>query len=1350
MTNDLYKSFSLETEDNAAPVARIVPSEQEVVVGAIVKLDGRSSTDPEDAPLMYLWTFSQVPIGSQVEAFGFSLIEDDGSVVGFAPDITGIYRVQLVVSDGSLSSDPDESLVDVRIILVPNHQGYIPDASFIWNYLSDFWTQVPDRKKYETFWSATIQTTAAEMLKLYQYQYNQSIRDIQELIQKRWLSFSPALAVNRDTTSFVLADDTAGLNASTFIFDSVSGIPAFDQGTYSTGISIPATDGNFVRTPYNYPTAIGRLLVMGDRSYTLLRTNATFQAIDYGTDGATSGSVTFTGSNFVASMVGATLRILSATSTLVGDYIIASYTSSTQISITAIHPGTTWPGSSGLTYSVIPATANATAFYADRAQVPTGLEHQPWRFSATMISSDTDYEAQGVSPGDVIQVEITRTDLNVLSTFFVQVVSVDRNRVGFVLNLEDLVAGVAGGGFTEDIQVTLASDLIVPGLSADVNGNLTYSSDALAIYRLVTSAAFKRQFFDTELGPTDPITVGPFSIIARPVQIIRNRKVSVDPVVVSIPILQEYIKQPDVIEDTNGDIAFVFDGVKTVSPRKPYLLSENLDFIIDDEGMINGTCQITQALDEITIPRGDLIDRSVQEGDTIEVQIGATSEVFAIRKVLSADTLRVYPLPTISSLQALYTITRRLAGKFIRFITNAFTKKSPAPTRLWSEVSYLDNGEAIEGNFGILVGVRREDLAKVGSGIPYKSAVAGLMYALTNGPTISNLSLSAQILLGLPFAQNAGVITEIDPAFRKRADGSPLFGRILIQGLDNQGNPTGVTNIYLYPEGSQIFDPITSTWLPAVPDFSGIALNPDTGVEYKVGDIVTQFAPLSKGVQIQEYLSTPDWLDRLTAQGDVAAALQKYHAFQVLVNSDLVSSVDVDLTAQFMAKVKAHYVKLTSALLRFLEDVVDIQDDLTFGRTIDFYDASSLGLTTAVQFEDDDANESFITLDGIMYTRFLIGSDLVTTKDSTTVSSASGGFEDARIPHIESWDPPLLAPGDILSILKGSNAGRYPIDSVASDTSLVLSLPATNFETDTGQSFIVYRPLQNPIWEGTVGVTNGSATVSMPSGIGPRGVSVGDYLVFANLSAITFTSKRYKILTVNISSVSPTLVLDSNVSETTGEYDGWVVREQLIAQGPVAAYGITPRFFVNTTATGSAFTFTDSGSNINSWLNIALIRPGTEIVMNGITYTVLTTRGALHQPSVTPAILTTETNKQVTVRLRPERAVQILSVDPLDRFPSDYLQLEIQASLSVGDLAQTVATSANVTLSVETPGGLQVIPGDYLTLLSGGDSTRDIGFGAGVFPIFQITGGTTIVLFDALTATGSFHYGIRRRRPNEG
>lgn len=1377
MANELFKNYGFEVEENRVPVAIALPGEQEAVVGALVRFDGRASVDPEGTGLTFFWTFTQVPIGSQVEKFGFNPLEDDSSIVSFAPDIIGIYKVQLIVWDGSLYSDPTEVVVDVRVILVPHHQGFIPDASFIWNYISDFWRMVEGRKMYETFWSAAIQIVASEILKLYQYDYNKSIRDIQEVIQKRWLYYSPGLTLSRDKCSFILADDQAGSAAATLSTDPTTGLPSLAQADYTNLVTVPKSEGDFETTEFSTAVSVGRVLRLGARSFTLLRANSVTKALSSGADGqTTAGTNDFFGSHFTSDMVGATLRIVTGEGE--GDYEITTFVDSGHVQVDL--GSTIWVNEPGLEYSVLPAEPNTSAFFADQTQVPGGLDNQVWRLSSTLISEEHDFENEGVSPGDVVEIEITRLDINLHTNIYAQVVSVDRNRLGFVLNLEDLADGVPAGWFTDDMVIGMASDLQVNGVLESTDGSLVFSSESSVIDTRVNSFKFRREYFETELDVESEIDVGAFKISARPVQVIRNSRLPVDDQLVSVPILQEYVKQPDIITDADGKITFVLERGQVEATREPFVLVENLDYIIDDDSTIAGTCNVLAGMDEIEVPHGDLIDRSIQEEDTITIDVGISQQTFSIRRVVAADRLRVFPAPSTEALGAAFTIKRRVGGKFIRFVGSAFLKKKPAPKRLWAEVSYFDNNEAVENNFGVLVGVNREDLSATGVGVPYKSAVAGLMYALVNGPTISNLALSAQILLGLPFTQNAGVITEINPEFRKNEDGSPLFGRILVEARDGNNKPTGLTNIYTYPQGRQLPDPENpGQWISAVPEFSGLAINANTGLPFAVGDAVEQFVPLSKGVQIQDYISTPDWMDRLIAQGNVAAQLQKYHSFQLLVNSDLISSTDIDFTAQFMRRVKAHYTKFTSALLKSVEDEVDVDDILTFGRLLRFYEISGLSLPSATKYDKGDDDETIISVEGQLYVRYLSGEDLETVMDDDVVTSPAGGFINARVDYIEEHDVPFIRPGDLVFIEEGNNKGRYFIDDVVSDTELELDMTGANFETFTPnlaavppitQIFSIYRPLKNPIWAGRVSVSTGDGlvetleSVGTTGGIGSAGVAVGDTLVFADLASVNPTPSRiYTILEVNPSLLTPYVVIAPDPIEVTGVYDAWVIREGLMTSGVVTQYAVdSGDFFVNTVAFSPFFEFDDTAGD-NDWLNICLIRPGDTITFQGLPHVVLRNEPWLRRVQVYPAPEVTVSGEAITLTQRPGLPSTPVSFDFLDRVPSDYLELTLvvsNASLdtlttSIGspDVQSSIGTNFNGSPTPAVGGSVDLIvrPGDQVIFQEGPESTRDIGHGPGIFPIREVlAGGTQLRLVENLAATGNYRYAVRRKIPNEG
>jgi hypothetical protein len=87
--------------ENQPPVANAGP-DQTVSVGpdctASVTLDGSSSSDPDEDPLTYTWTW------------------DSGSATGVSPTIQlplGIYTIALVVNDGTVDSEPDIATITV-------------------------------------------------------------------------------------------------------------------------------------------------------------------------------------------------------------------------------------------------------------------------------------------------------------------------------------------------------------------------------------------------------------------------------------------------------------------------------------------------------------------------------------------------------------------------------------------------------------------------------------------------------------------------------------------------------------------------------------------------------------------------------------------------------------------------------------------------------------------------------------------------------------------------------------------------------------------------------------------------------------------------------------------------------------------------------------------------------------------------------------------------------------------------------------------------------------------------------------------------------------------------------------
>jgi len=237
----------------------------------------------------------------------------------------------------------------------------------------------------------------------------------------------------------------------------------------------------------------------------------------------------------------------------------------------------------------------------------------------------------------------------------------------------------------------------------------------------------------------------------------------------------------------------------------------------------------------------------------------------------------------------------------------------PVP-RLWGEYNYLDNRPTIEANFGIPVEFTLDDLAQLPTSIDYLSAVRGIWYAFLNGPTMFNLRAGTQILLGLPFAEVAGTITEI------RTDFSPTQGRILVQDTD----PPNLVRSYHYPA------------------VLALETNPSTGVAYAVGDTVQPFAPLVKGADVIDYVKQPNWFQGWMNQGTFYE-IEKFFRFIVRVDSAAFTLPSLMFVQNFIKRVKPTYTfptfivearvadaEVTTTDLYEQQGILDLQDGAMF------------------------------------------------------------------------------------------------------------------------------------------------------------------------------------------------------------------------------------------------------------------------------------------------------------------------------------------------------------------------------------------------------------------------------------
>lgn len=108
---------------NSVPTANAGP-DQISEVGLLITLDGTGSSDPDGDTITYAWEFESKPSDSQV-----SLSDGSAQNPTFTADVIGDYVVNLVVSDGTASSDPDTVTVQISAANQPPVADAGPDQS---------------------------------------------------------------------------------------------------------------------------------------------------------------------------------------------------------------------------------------------------------------------------------------------------------------------------------------------------------------------------------------------------------------------------------------------------------------------------------------------------------------------------------------------------------------------------------------------------------------------------------------------------------------------------------------------------------------------------------------------------------------------------------------------------------------------------------------------------------------------------------------------------------------------------------------------------------------------------------------------------------------------------------------------------------------------------------------------------------------------------------------------------------------------------------------------------------------------------------------------------------------------
>lgn len=1228
MSRDL-KSYKIKrTSRDFKPIAIISQGDRTVAMGASLLFDGRSSYDPKGNDLWYRWSFEQVPIGSTVTDRGFDPIEDRALSVLFTPDKIGVYRITLDVFNGITWSDKATSVVICKASAVPFGEGLVQDAEFIWETLSDFWSRfVRDREPITTIWSSEMQLLSDVLRKSFEIDYQKSILDIQETAQAWGLFYDTKIDLVDKEFSFVMGEEFSGDSDATTGSFTVTG-----KGVITDSLSIKLVGNNVESDIINSDIEIFTGINKG--KYSIRRTivdknilkirnseNNTFLGPYFKEESSEDTLASSTGTEFVYFENGHGLSNVS-----VGDYLcITSSASAGYYEILSIADfnikldkpvprsyDLSWKIYSPVSFKIytqktsdycntviIPKsynlnklgdfggllsgrliTVNGQHYTIDQVKekennwilltkennIPFGIPNVSWHIPfCTIKFSGVNFEDLGSCEGDVLEVLFTNESINKKTKrrFAISAVVGDKIAVSKGIDIPDY-------GSTSSISDYEIRDILnsfeIETVMTDAMSTNVYTGQAKEFISYLNSRKFKSNFYGFELGGNE-LSVSPFMFTAEPLFIIRNRKIPIDSRIESIPLLTEYIVPPNVRRKENGDLYLVgTNRSEKKIDRIPIALTENQDFVINKTGVFYGKdLEAFEFLKIVKSNNGAFIENSITPGDKLVIFKGNLEYNFIIVSVLSNTEILLNKEVPFSDRWLDYSIETKDKGKaLIKFVPGLFSPRSPCSESLWGEITYIDNRDMLEDRFGSMVNYDLDYHIEGNPQITYKSAVSAIIYSYVSGSTLETVKIGIQSFIGLPLSERDGVIVDIKDDYEiNPVTGAAIKGRIVIEDVDHLGRRLGIYRRYFYP-------PSRSSGLGEL----GLGINPETGELFEVGEFVQQFTPLCKGVNVDDYITNPDWWKIMGS--DIESEIKKYHKFLVRIDREVINDSNVDRVLDFIRGskrgIRPVWDDIETSIADYFSDELELDDTITANIVLHpFYDNLGwVNTESAMQFSymGRHATTQFVSDSNPLSCR-----SMFTIKDSYFITDpinpsngvncvywASGGFEGASRydEYSVSYDGPTTIVGDIIHVTQGQFSGRYEVEDVLSNTVVRVKEMGAPFSNSGSiplpyqskiDSFIIERVDNNPVTSGTLTANGTNRLTISDTAVFSAGVTYGDMLIIEDDSIndiyfiINMLPKRPVDIDTEISNPDTIIKVDKLVPE--GSYDFRVIRRAL-------------------------------------------------------------------------------------------------------------------------------------------------------------------------------------------------------------
>lgn len=813
-------------------------------------------------------------------------LDSDLLLTHLHPDVPGLYELEFAATYDGLTSQP--YVVVTTCMASEVAIGREPDVAFLWNYLPDHARTIEGGRALEHVWRGLLRLTATEWLRAAQVDYAKSLRDIPAVMQHKWVRLPLAYRPERvaffasalDERQMYPYDDEDGDRFTTYLRHT-----SVDEAAVGAPVSLYLTAGPVTTTcRRDIPTKLSSSTATYAAASDLLTVAGAVAS------GVVAGDPVFIGSGFTGFRVRAVVsdtqirldRPVGATASgngivqvgglleLVDDVVpIYLLVDQGDGSGHAIDDGagaaetTLW---FALSYGVFDVASYSVG---DRlllggtlAEVEASVPADPTTLPAYASNADGHIVVTAGAPASPLSVEELFRSWQLLRYVGSTALSV---------------------GFPRGIAFT-GLEGVLPG---DVVYYLEDGIDGAYGYDVVRGVSGSTIALGTSYGPPTEGAAWEAVILRLQALPLPEGTLGVPRIALS-PDASDYLVEGKHFEVADEAIALLGlsgdDGEFDDSDSLTFT-SVSSDFSVLDEAPGGAGAWVLIGLDTAA---------------------GQPCFVAPIAAVADATTL------TLASVDGDYT-GQTYNFRVLPLPAAVLTRTDPA---WWAEYVLADNSAVVEGNFGLAVGLQRSEYDSVflsgeGTAQGYLAAVRALHYAAWSGPTVYNIELGANALLGLPFSEVAGTIARID------SSGAIGTTAVQVAGID------GVTRVYRFRTEA------------------GLGKHPNTGAELAEGDEIPAYTMLTAGVDVLDYINSPDWH---TYWLDGADVLRKFHTF--LVSIDLRA---VDLTAaapsllrRFLDRAKPkHTDYILAGTYEVPSEEIDITDtfsaDATLGQTDGLY-----------------------------------------------------------------------------------------------------------------------------------------------------------------------------------------------------------------------------------------------------------------------------------------------------------------------------------------------------------------------------------------------------------------------------